>query len=581
MSIRTFLSHWPVFASGLRAAWGAGYGPGELRRDLLAGVTVGIVSLPLSMALAIAIGVPPQHGLYTAIIAGIVAALAGGSRYNITGPTAAFVAILFPIVQQYGVGGLMLATLMAGLILVVLGVTRMGTLIRYVPHPVVLGFTAGIAVVIATLQLPGFFGLQITGSGEHFVDNLVLVVRGLTTLQPAEFAVGVFTLGVLVVWPRISARLPVSLPGPLVALVLAAVVGWVINHVVDGHTIGTIATNFHWVIDGREGGGIPPVAPGLVLPWQLPGADGQPLVITFGLIRELLAPAIAIAILGAIESLLCASVADGITQTRHHPNGELVGQGLGNLVAPLFGGITATAAIARTATNIRSGAVSPLAAVFHSLTILLAVMSLAGLLGLVPMAALAALLLVVAWNMSEARHFLHTLRAAPGGDVAVLLTSFGLTVLFDMVLAVAVGIGLAAALFIRRMAQITGARRMESRELRLPEDLPAEIAVFDMNGPLFFGAAEKALDVLQLVDGNVKVIVVDMRDVTSLDATGMVAIEGMLRTMSRRGTGLVFAGLHPRLITKLRRAGVRKTRGVLTYARDIDSALKVARRWVG
>ena len=581
MSYRTFLSHWPAFAAGLRAAWAAGYGPGELRRDLLAGVTVGIVSLPLSMALAIAIGVPPQHGLYTAIIAGIVTALAGGSRYNITGPTAAFVAILVPIVQQYGVGGLMLATLMAGGILVVLGVTRMGTLIRYVPHPVVLGFTAGIAVVIAVLQLPGLLGLQVAGSGEHFVDHLVLILRGLPTLQPAEFAVGVFTLGVLVVWPRISARLPVSLPGPLVALALAAVVGWVINHLVDGHAVGTIATNFHWAIDGREGDGIPPVAPRLVLPWQLPGADGQPLVITFGLIRELLAPAIAIAILGAIESLLCASVADGITQTRHNPNGELVGQGLGNLVAPLFGGITATAAIARTATNIRSGAVSPLAAVFHSLTILLAVMSLAGLLGLVPMAALAALLLVVAWNMSEARHFLHTLRAAPGGDVAVLLTSFGLTVLFDMVLAVAVGIGLAAALFIRRMAQITGARRMEPRELRLPEDLPAEIAVFDMNGPLFFGAAEKALDVLQLVDGNVKVIVVDMRDVTSLDATGMVAIDGMLHTLSRRGTGLVLAGLHPRLITKLRRAGVRKTRGVLTYARDIDSALKVARRWVG
>lgn len=581
MSIRTFLRHWPAFAAGLRSAWGAGYGPGELRRDLLAGVTVGIVSLPLSMALAIAIGVPPQHGLYTAIIAGIVTALAGGSRYNITGPTAAFVAILFPIVQQYGVGGLMVATLMAGVILVALGVTRMGALIRYVPHPVIIGFTAGIAVVIATLQVPGFLGLRLAGSSEHFIDNIGLIIEALPSLQVAELGIGAFTLAVLLAWPRLSARLRLPLPGPLVALVLAALAGWLVNQFIDAHTVSTIASSFSWVVGERQGAGIPPVPPALVLPWQLPGPGGEPLVISFTLIRELLAPAIAIAVLGAIESLLCASVADGVTQTRHDPNSELVGQGLGNLIAPLFGGITATAAIARTATSIRSGAVSPLAAVFHSLTILVAVVSLAGVLGMVPMAALAALLFIVAWNMSEARHFVRTLRSAPGGDVAVLLTSFGLTVLFDMVVAVAVGIGLAAGLFIRRMAQVTGARRVEARELRLPEDLPSEIAVFDMNGPLFFGAAEKAVDVLHVVDSSVKVIIVDMQDVTTLDATGLVAIETMLAQMRRRGIGLIFVGLQPRIIAKLRRAGVRKTRGVLTYARDIDSALKVARRWVG
>lgn len=581
MSIRTFLRHWPAFAAGLRSAWGAGYGLGELRRDLLAGVTVGIVSLPLSMALAIAIGVPPQHGLYTAIIAGIVTALAGGSRYNITGPTAAFVAILFPIVQQYGVGGLMVATLMAGVILVALGVTRMGALIRYVPHPVIIGFTAGIAVVIATLQVPGFLGLRLAGSSEHFIDNIGLIIEALPSLQVAELGIGAFTLAVLLAWPRLSARLRLPLPGPLVALVLAALAGWLVNQFIDAHTVSTIASSFSWVVGERQGAGIPPVPPALVLPWQLPGPGGEPLVISFTLIRELLAPAIAIAVLGAIESLLCASVADGVTQTRHDPNSELVGQGLGNLIAPLFGGITATAAIARTATSIRSGAVSPLAAVFHSLTILVAVVSLAGVLGMVPMAALAALLFIVAWNMSEARHFVRTLRSAPGGDVAVLLTSFGLTVLFDMVVAVAVGIGLAAGLFIRRMAQVTGARRVEARELRLPEDLPSEIAVFDMNGPLFFGAAEKAVDVLHVVDSSVKVIIVDMQDVTTLDATGLVAIETMLAQMRRRGIGLIFVGLQPRIIAKLRRAGVRKTRGVLTYARDIDSALKVARRWVG
>ncbi|HDP89195.1 MAG TPA: C4-dicarboxylic acid transporter DauA [Thioalkalivibrio sp.] len=581
LQYRNPFRHWPAFGAGIRAAWRAGYGAAEFRRDVLAGVTVGIVALPLSMALAIAIGVPPQHGLYTAIIAGIVTALAGGSRYNISGPTAAFVAILFPIVQQYGVGGLMVATLMAGVILVALGVTRMGALIRYVPHPVIIGFTAGIAVVIATLQVPGFLGLRLSGSSEHFIDNIGLIVEALPSLQVAELGIGAFTLAVLLAWPRLSARLRLPLPGPLVALVLAALAGWLVNQFIDAHTVSTIASSFSWVVGERQGAGIPPVPPALVLPWQLPGPGGEPLVISFTLIRELLAPAIAIAVLGAIESLLCASVADGVTQTRHDPNSELVGQGLGNLIAPLFGGITATAAIARTATSIRSGAVSPLAAVFHSLTILVAVVSLAGVLGMVPMAALAALLFIVAWNMSEARHFVRTLRSAPGGDVAVLLTSFGLTVLFDMVVAVAVGIGLAAGLFIRRMAQVTGARRIEQRELRRPEDLPPAVAVFDMNGPLFFGAAEKAVDVLHVVDSSVKVIIVDMQDVTSLDATGLVAIETMLAQMRRRGIGLIFVGLQPRIIAKLRRAGVRTTRGGFAYARELDGALKMARRWAG
>lgn len=564
----------PLFAA-FRQALRQGYTASALRGDVSAGLTVGIIAIPLAMALAIAVGVPPQHGLYTVLVAAPLIALTGGSRFNVSGPTAAFVVILLPITQQFGIGGLLLCTMLAGLILIALGLLRAGRLIAFIPYPVTLGFTAGIGVVIATLQIKDLLGLQLDGQPQHYVEQLLLLARSLPGANLGDALVAAICLAVLILWPRWVPKIP----GHLVALALGAVAGLMLE--AAGLPVATLGERFSYELGGQTYPGIPPQLPAPVLPWHLPGPDGAALVLSYELFHQLLGPAFAIAMLGAIESLLCAVVADGMTGSNHEPNGELIGQGIGNLVAPLFGGITATAAIARTATNIRSGAVSPLAAVFHSLTILLAVMSLAGLLGLVPMAALAALLLVVAWNMSEARHFLHTLRAAPGGDVAVLLTSFGLTVLFDMVLAVAVGIGLAAALFIRRMAQITGARRMESRELRLPEDLPAEIAVFDMNGPLFFGAAEKALDVLQLVDGNVKIIVVDMRDVTSLDVTGMVAIEGMLRTMSRRGTGLVFAGLHPRLITKLRRAGVRKTRGVLTYARDIDSALKVARRWVG
>jgi sulfate permease, SulP family len=560
----------------MRSAWRAGYGLSQLRRDLLSGLTVGIVAVPLAMALAIATGVPPQHGLYTAIIAGAVIALSGGSRFNVSGPTAAFVAILFPIVQQHGIGGLLIATLMAGVILVTLGVTRLGVLIRYVPYPVIVGFTAGIAVVIATLQIPGFLGLTLPGMSEHYVENVWHIAEALPSIRLPEVGIGVFTLAVLILWPRL--KLPV--PGPLAALALAAVAGWLVNQLADGQAVQTIASSFTWTLGERTGQGIPPIPPAFMAPWNLPGPDGEPLQLNLALIRQLIGPAIAIAILGAIESLLCASVADGMTNTRHDPNSELVGQGLGNLVAPLFGGITATAAIARTATNIRSGAVSPFSAVFHSAAVLLAVVALAGLLGLVPMAALAALLFVVAWNMSEARHFVRTLRSAPGGDVAVLLTCFTLTVIFDMVLAVAVGIGLAAALFIRRMAELTGARRVSPEEARLREELPPEVAIFDMNGPLFFGAAEKAVDTLHVVDSGVRVIIVDMHDVTSMDATGLVAMETMLGHMRRRGIGLVFVGLAPRIIGKLRRAGIRKTRGELSYCSDLENGVRIARRWL-
>jgi len=568
--------HLPAFGAGLRSAWRAGYNLSHLRRDLLAGLTVGIVAIPLAMALAIATGVPPQHGLYTAIIAGAVIAIAGGSRFNISGPTAAFVVILFPIVQQHGIGGLLIATLMAGMILIALGFMRMGQLIRYVPYPVIVGFTAGIAVVIATLQIPGFLGLTMPGMGEHYVENVWHIAEALDTIRLQEVAIGAFTLAVLLLWPRLK----IGIPAPLVALALAAAVAWVVNIYVDEASIRTIASSFTWTIGERSGQGIPPIPPTFMLPWNLPGPNGEPLQVNLALIRELIGPAIAIAILGAIESLLCASVADGMTNTRHDPNSELVGQGIGNLITPLFGGITATAAIARTATSIRSGAVSPLSALFHALAVLLAVVSLAGLLGLVPMAALAALLFVVAWNMSEVRHFVHTLRSAPGGDVAVLLTCFSLTVIFDMVIAVAVGIGLAAALFIRRMAQITGSRRMTSAEARLREDLPPQVALFDMNGPLFFGAAEKAVDTLHVVDSGIQVIIVDMHDVTSMDATALVAVETMLSHMRRRGIGLIFVDLQPRMITKLRRAGIRKTRGDLMYCSNLESAVRTAERWL-
>ncbi|WP_163558735.1 C4-dicarboxylic acid transporter DauA [Halomonas sp. NO4] len=561
----------PLPCHALLSAWRAGYGLAELRRDLLAGLTIGIVAVPLSMALAIATGVPPQHGLYTAIVAGAIIALTGGSRFNISGPTAAFVVILFPIVGSHGVGGLLLATLMAGLILVALGLARLGSLIQYVPYPVVLGFTAGIAVVIALLQLPDFLGLTRIELGDSTLHNLAAIARALPNVAAAELGVGLVTLATLILWPRL--KLPV--PAPLVGLVVGTLAALLLGAL--GVEIDTIASRFHWEFQGQSGSGIPPFAPSLVVPWQLPGPDGTPLVVDFALIRELLGPALAIAMLAAIESLLCAVVADGLTRTRHDPNAELIGQGLGNIAVPFFGGITATAALARTATNIRSGAASPLAAVVHALVVLLAVVALAGVLGLVPMAALAALLFIIAWNMSEARHFVHTLRGAPGSDVAILVICFALTVVFDMVLAVAVGMALAAALFIRRMATVTHARRLEDDETR---DLHRQAALYDINGPLFFGAAEKAMATLRVVDPEVKVVLLDMHDVPSLDATAIVALQTLAEELHSQQVGLIFVGMAPRQVIKLKRAGLSRKAGRLAVVRNLAQGRRLTERWL-
>lgn len=567
----------PGLATGMRSAWGAGYQLDDLRRDILAGLTVGVVAVPLAMALAIATGVPPQHGLYTAIVAGAIIAFTGGSRFNVSGPTAAFVVILFPIVKEFGIGGLMLATLMGGIILLLLGLCRLGALIRFVPYPVVLGFTAGIAVVIATMQVPDFLGLETGGLSEHYVENLGSIVAALGTINPMELGVGAFTLAVLLLWPRL--KLP--LPAPLVGLLLGGLAAWGINHWLGGSlSVDTIASRFSWEHEGATGVGIPPIAPAFAMPLHLPGPDGEPLELSFSLFRALLGPALAIAMLGAIESLLCAVVSDSMTRTRHDPNSELMGQGLGNMVVPFFGGITATAAIARTATNVRSGARSPVAALVHALVVLLAVTVLAGVLSLVPMAALAALLFVVAWNMSEARHFVHTLRSAPGGDIAILLVCFALTVFFDMVLAVAVGIGLASVLFMRRMAQTTQSGRVTPDQDPLLLDLPREVALYDVDGPLFFGAADRAIAALQQVDPGVRVVIVDMRDVPSIDATAIAALMSLVDDMRYQHIGLIFSGLPREKVMKLRRSGLHKVPGQLSYCRHLTQAISMARRWL-
>ncbi|MBO1540774.1 C4-dicarboxylic acid transporter DauA [Pseudomonas sp. OA65] len=563
----------PLFAAW-RQTWRAGYTLERLRGDLVAGLTVGIIAIPLAMALAIAVGVPPQQGLYTVLVAAPLIALTGGSRFNVSGPTAAFVVILLPITQQYGLGGLLLCTMLAGLILIALGLMRAGRLIQYIPYPVILGFTAGIGVVIATLQLKDLLGLTTAGQAKHYIEQLGELIVALPGARLGDGVIGAVCLAVLIAWPRWVPRVP----GHLVALLVGTLLGLAMES--GGWPIATLGERFSYVVDGIAHPGIPPFLPSFDWPWNLPDGQGHPLILSYDLIRQLLAPAFAIAMLGAIESLLCAVVADGMTGSKHDPNAELIGQGLGNLVAPLFGGITATAAIARSATNVRSGASSPLAAIIHSLVVLVAIVLLAPLFSYLPMAALAALLVMVAWNMSEAGHVLHTLRIAPRSDVLVLLTCLGLTVLFDMVLAVAVGLLLAAGLFIKRMSELTDSAELPRHFHQALLDMPEHVRCYGIRGPLFFGAAEKALDVLRRFDPGVRVVIVDMSAVPMLDMTALAALENILRDYRKQGIGLILVATAPRVRLKLRRAGIHREQRQLAYVQTLEQARVKSEKWL-
>jgi SulP family sulfate permease len=562
-------------AAALRAALRNGYSRSDLRADLLAGIVVGIVALPLSMALAVASGVPPQHGLYTAIVAGAVIAGLGGSMVQVSGPTAAFVVLLAPISARFGLGGLVLASLMAGVILLLMGVIRLGGLIQFVPYPVTTGFTAGIAVVIATLQLKDFLGLTVPEMPEHYLERVGALARALPTVQWDDLAIGVLTLAILLLWPRLTRKVP----APLVALSLAGVAAVLLAGVIPGFAVETIRGRFHYEVGGQLFQGIPQLPPLPVLPWTLPGPDGQPLVLSLDLLRTLAPSAFAIAMLGAIESLLSAVVADGMTGGSHDPDAELVAQGVGNIVGPFFGGIAATGAIARTATNIRSGARSPFASIFHALFVLLAVLLLAPVLGYLPMASLAALLLVVAWNMSEARHFVHALRVAPKSDVLILLTCFLLTVIFDMVVSVTVGVMLAALLFMRRMAEVSGVRLVDQHPLLT--GLPKSVLVYEVAGPLFFGAAQKAMSALHRVPTGIRVVLLDLSSVPVMDATGLVSLEAAVQRLRALEVFVVLAGVQEQPLQVLAKSGALGRRDEIAVCGSVEEAVAVARERVG
>jgi SulP family sulfate permease len=537
-------------------------------KDLMAGVTVGIIAIPLAMALAIASGVAPQYGLYTAIIAGFLIALFGGSRYSISGPTAAFVVILYPIAQNYGLGGLLLATLMSGVLLVIMAVMRLGRFIEYIPESVTLGFTGGIAVVIATLQVKDFFGLSIDAMPEHYWDKLAVLGQQLPALDAMSTLVAVVTLAVMLLWPRLKTPVPPHLPAVIVGSLLALMLN------ASGAAIETIGSRFSYLLpDGSTGSGIPPFLPEFVWPWQQAGADGQPVGLSWELFRELIPAAFAIAMLGAIESLLCAVVLDGMTGKRHSANSELMGQGIGNIVVPFFGGITATAAIARSAANYRAGAESPVAAMIHALVVLLALVSLAGVLAYLPMPAMAALLVVVAWNMSEVPKAVHLLKTAPRSDILVFLTCFGLTVALDMVIAITTGVLLAAVLFMREMAQMTRVTDITGNKRIVQAELPEGWQVFKINGPLFFAAADRVFGELAGLSRQARGLVLYMDGVTILDAGGLSALNKLISSCRNTGTEIVIADLQFQPLRTLARAGVKPEPGISRFYPTLEAAL--------
>ncbi|MGN6512256.1 MAG: SulP family inorganic anion transporter [Lysobacteraceae bacterium] len=532
---------------------------GLLRREhwlpnVVAGLIVGVVALPLAMAFAIASGVKPEQGLYTSIVAGTAVALFGGSRIQIAGPTGAFIVILAGVVAKFGVSGLLVATLMAGVMLVAMGLARLGAVIRFIPDPVIVGFTAGIAVIIWVGQWQYFFGLP-APAGAHFYDKAAALLQALPSLHPATTAIAAGSL-VLALWgPRIPGLSKV--PGPLLAM-LAATAAVAIWHPPG---VATIASTF---------GDIPRSLPTLEFP-----------ALSFDLLVTLLPSAFTIAMLGAIESLLSAVVADGMAGTRHDSNQELVWQGIANILSPLFGGIAATGAIARTATSIRNGATSPLAGLVHSLLLVGVLVFLAPYAGQVPLAALAAILWVVAWNMSEAPRFLRLVRRAPRADVAILLITFGLTILTDLVVAVNIGVILAMFQFLRRMSAAVevvehgqASLRDELAEAGL-DTLPRDVVVYGIDGPFFFGSVDSLERALSWSREAPRYVILRLERVPFIDATGLKRLESTIGRMRKRGVQVLLTGASLRVLRKLVRAEIVR-RDDPSYFRDLAEALRHA-----
>lgn len=513
------MSGWlsPQFTPKLFTMLAEGYSKAELRADLIAGLTVAIVALPLAMALAIASGASPDKGLVTAVIAGFLISFLGGSRVQIGGPTGAFVVVVFNVIAQHGYDGLLLATLMAGIMLIIAGYARLGMVIKYVPYPVVTGFTAGIAVIIASSQVKDFLGLKIEKVPAEFIEKWMVYFEHMGTLDPFTLAVGLLALAIIIVLRRKAPKLP----GYLIAVVVASILVALFHIPVE-----TIGSRFPHIPSG--------------LPWpEFPD-------FTFEKLKSVIPAAFTIAFLAGIEALLSAVVADGMTGHKHRSNQELVGQGVANVASAFFGGLPATGAIARTATNIRSGAKSPVAGIMHAVFLLIFMMAASDVMKFVPMAALAAILFMVAWGMSEIRHFIHIFKLSRS-DRTIMILTFALTVLVDLTVAIGVGVTLACLMFMMQMSKsveiAAGRTKPDDEDQR--HGLPKDVEVFRINGPFFFGVSGELIDVLKRMGQMPKVLIVRMRLVPFLDTSGASALEDLVKKCKAAGTIVIFSSLQP------------------------------------
>ena len=540
--------------------------------DLMAGVIVGIVALPLAIAFGIASGVSPEKGIITAIVAGLFISFFGGSKVQIGGPTGAFIVIVYGIIQQYGMQGLTIATLMAGVFLILLGVLRLGTIIKFIPYPIVVGFTSGIAVTIFTTQIKDLLGLTMQSVPSDFVEKWIAYIYNIGTIDCWSAVVGIASVALIAMWPILARMFHLSplkaLPGSLVAIILMTVLALLLKQYAGITTIETIGDRFS----------INSTLPGAVVP-----------DLTWETIKGLVGPAVTIAVLGAIESLLSATVADGVIGDHHNSNTELIGQGIANIASPVFGGIPATGAIARTMTNINNGGRTPVAGIVHAVVLLLIFLFLMPLAQYIPMACLAGVLVVVSYGMSGWRSFLAMAKNNPKSDVTVLLLTFFLTIIFDLTVAIEFGLICACLLFMRRMAETTDVHAVFN-EIDLNEDadmqrgnlehltIPEGVEVYEINGPYFFGAGSRFEDIMARYGSHPKVRIIRMRKVPFIDSTGMHNLENMCRMSQKEGITVVLSGVNPKVESVLKRNHFNELLGEENICNHIDLALSRAQQ---
>lgn len=541
------------------------YDKKTLSADIMAGIIVGIVALPLAIAFGIASGVSPEKGIITAIVAGLLVSVFGGSKVQIGGPTGAFIIIIYGIIEQYGMSGLTIATFMAGAFLVLFGLLRLGTIIQYIPYPIVVGFTSGIAITIFSTQVKDFFGMQIEKVPSDFVEKWICYANNISTIDLWSLFIGMLSLVTIIVLPRISKKIP----GSLIAIILTTVVALVLRNYLGITSIETIGDRFSISSD-------------------MPGADVPEL--SWLTMKGLVQPALTIALLGAIESLLSATVADGVIGDRHNSNNELIGQGIANLVTPIFGGIPATGAIARTMTNINNGGRTPVAGIIHAVVLLLIFLFLMPLAKYIPMACLAGILVMVSYNMCGIPSFLGILRN-PKSDITVLLVTFFLTIIFDLTIAIEVGIVIACLLFMRRMAETSDVQQVRDIDVEEESDLqsqhdehlivPQDIEVYEINGPFFFGAGNKAEELMTRFREKPSVRIIRMRKVPFIDSTGVHNLSNICIASKQQGIDVVLSGVNPKVHAVLDKAKLYDIIGEDHICPHIDIALKKAKELSG